>query len=82
MFDLVYKRLGNVHIQVNNAGINRDGSFLEMTDDLWDIVIATILTATFICSQEYAFRFKGETGHIVNIGALTGLQGRKNGVNY
>jgi len=30
----------------------------------------------------FVFHFKGENGHIINIGASTGIRGRKNGVNY
>lgn len=50
---------------VNNAGLNIDGPFLTMTDTQWDRVIATNLTGTFICSQEFARRFAGGMGHIV-----------------
>jgi acetoacetyl-CoA reductase/3-oxoacyl-[acyl-carrier protein] reductase len=42
----------------------------------------TILTGTFMCSQEFALRYKGSKGHIVNIGALTAIRGRLNGANY
>lgn len=48
-------------------------------------VVGTNLTGTFICSQGFAIRFGGDQeriGHIVNIGAATGLRGRKNGANY
>jgi acetoacetyl-CoA reductase/3-oxoacyl-[acyl-carrier protein] reductase len=67
---------------INNAGLNIDDSFLNMTDEKWKKVIDTNLTGTFICSQEFAFHFKGEKGHIINFGASTGIKGRKNGVNY
>jgi NAD(P)-dependent dehydrogenase (short-subunit alcohol dehydrogenase family) len=53
-----------------------------MNDDEWTKVISTILTGTFICSQEFAKQYNGNSGHIVNIGALTAIHGRKNGANY
>ncbi len=82
MFDVAYEQFGRLDVLINNAGINRDKPFLEMTDEMWSAVISTILSGTFICSQEFALRFSGEEGHIINIGALTGISGRKNGVNY
>ena len=67
---------------INNAGLNMDGPFLEMTDEQWRKVIGVNLTGTFICSQEFALHFKGEAGNIINISASTGIRGRKNGCNY
>ncbi len=82
MFDRIVASYGSVDVLVNNAGINLDRPFLEMTDEQWQRVIDTNLTGTFICSQEFALRFKGKIGHIINIGATTGIRGRKNGCNY
>ena len=85
MFDKAVERFRRVDALINNAGINIDGPFLAMTDEQWSRVIDTNLTGTFICSQEFAIRFGGDPeriGHIVNIGAATGLRGRKNGANY
>jgi 3-oxoacyl-[acyl-carrier protein] reductase len=82
MFDRVGERFGLVDVLVNNAGLNIDGPFLQMTDEQWERVIATNLTGTFICAQEFARRFTGTLGHIVNLGAATGIHGRTNGVNY
>lgn len=82
MFDTIIKKFGRLDVLINNAGLNIDGPFLEMTDEQWNQVIAINLTGTFICSQEFALRFTGEKGHIINIGASTGFRGRKNGVNY
>ena len=82
MFDKVVDKFGKVDVLINNAGLNIDDSFLNMTDEKWKKVIDTNLTGTFICSQEFAFHFKGEKGHIINFGASTGIKGRKNGVNY
>lgn len=82
LFNYSYEKFGKVDILINNAGINNDQPFLEMSDEKWSSVINTILTGTFICSQEYALRFNGKDGNIINIGALTAIGGRKNGANY
>lgn len=82
MFDQIYTEHGTCDVLINMAGINMDQPFLEMTDDQWSIVINTILGGTFICSQEFALRYRGSGGHIINIGATTAISGRKNGVNY
>lgn len=82
MFDRVVASFGRIDVLINNAGINRDGPFLEMSDEQWRRVVDTILTGTFICSQEFALRFKGENGCIINISANTAIRTRKNGCNY
>ena len=82
MFDAVVARFGGVDVLVNTAGLNLDRPFLEMTDKDWATVLGTILTGTFLCCQEFARRYRGEAGSIVNIGAVTALRGRRNGANY
>jgi 3-oxoacyl-[acyl-carrier protein] reductase len=82
MFDWVHDEFGRVDVLIAGAGVNRDAPFLEMGDDEWSAVVGTILTGTFVSAQEFARRFAGDDGHIVTIGALTAIRGRKNGANY
>ena len=82
MFDRIVDNFGKIDVLINNASINLDGPFLEMTNEQWQKPINTNLTGTFICSQEFAFHFQGDIGHIINISAHTGIQGRINGCNY
>jgi len=82
MFAQACRVFGSVDVLINNAGINRDRSFVEMSDEEWEVVVDTILKGTFICSQEYARRYTGSTGSIINIGSVTALKGRPNGANY
>jgi NAD(P)-dependent dehydrogenase (short-subunit alcohol dehydrogenase family) len=82
MFDDTVETFGKVDFLINCAGFNRDAPFLEMTDELWDSVVGVHLKGTFICCQEYVFHNSTSPGHIINLGATCGLQGRKNGVNF
>jgi acetoacetyl-CoA reductase/3-oxoacyl-[acyl-carrier protein] reductase len=82
MFDQASVALGKVDVLVNNAGTNLDRPFLEMSDEEWDTVNDTILKGSFMCSQEFARRYKGSSGAIINIGSVTALKGRQNGANY
>lgn len=82
MFDQAYQAFGKVDVLVNNAGVNRDRPFVEMSDEEWETVIETLLKGTFMCSQEYARRYNGSEGNIINIGAVRAIKGRLNGANY
>jgi 3-oxoacyl-[acyl-carrier protein] reductase len=82
MFEQALRAFGRVDVLVNNAGVNKDKPFLEMGDEEWRTVLATILDGTFLCSQEFARHYGGREGNIVNIGAVTALKGRKYGANY
>jgi NAD(P)-dependent dehydrogenase (short-subunit alcohol dehydrogenase family) len=82
MFEFAHQKFGQVDVLINNAGLNIDRPFLEMNDEEWTKVLSTILFGTFICSQEFARQYKGNSGHVINIGALTAIHGRKNGANY
>ncbi len=71
-------------VLVNNAGINIDRPFLEMTAGEWHRVLDTNLSGTFYLCQAFApaMLAAGNDGVVVNIGATTGIRPRKNGVNY
>ncbi len=78
------RRFGSLDVVVNNAGKNIDKPLLEMSEQDWDRVVDTNLKGVFLVSQQAALvMLKQELGGIIiNIGATTGIQGRKNGANY
>ena len=53
MFAAGVEAFGRVDILINSAGVNRDCSFMDIADDLWDDVMDSHLKGHFICGQEY-----------------------------
>ena len=69
---------------VNNAGILRDKSFANTTEDLWDPVIAVHLKGTY-CVTHAVYRHmkeSGEGGVIINTSSTSGLNGNFGQCNY
>jgi glucose 1-dehydrogenase len=52
MFADVVAQFGTVDILINNAGLQRDSSFANMTIDQWNTVIGVNLTGQFLCARE------------------------------
>ena len=83
LFADVDLRYGRLDVLVNCAGRNRDRPFLEMTDADFRVTYDSQLRGTVLCGQAAARRMLDQGGGvIINIGAATGLRGRKNGANY
>jgi 3-oxoacyl-[acyl-carrier protein] reductase len=68
---------------VNNAGISRDNLSPSLTDDEWDAVIDTNLTAAFRFTR-HALKpmMRARTGRIVNIASVVGLRANAGQSNY
>ncbi len=74
---------GRIDIVVNNAGILRDKTFLKMTDDMWDIVIAVHLKGTRNVTAAAAPLMKEQNyGRIIKTTSLSGLFGNFGHTNY
>jgi len=58
MFSFAKKELGTVDIVVNNAGMQQDAPFDEMTLEQWERVLAVNLTGQFLCAREAVREFK------------------------
>lgn len=58
MFVRVIEELGTLDIVVNNAGLQRDAPFEEMTLQQWNQVLSVNLTGQFLCAREAVREFK------------------------
>jgi NAD(P)-dependent dehydrogenase (short-subunit alcohol dehydrogenase family) len=69
-------RLGPVQILVNNAGIARAMSFLEMPDSLWDETLQTNLTGAYYCCKAFLpGMIESGWGRVINIASTAGKVG-------
>lgn len=69
--------LGPILILVNNAGIEQFGKFTELTDELWDRVMAVNLRGPFICTQVVLpDMLEANWGRIVNISSSSAQGGQ------
>lgn len=79
----VVKELGRLDILVNNAGITRDMLAMRLSDEAWDDVIATNLSAVFKLSRAVIRpMMKARWGRIINISSVVGAMGNAGQANY
>jgi glucose 1-dehydrogenase len=52
MFADVISQYGTVDILINNAGLQRDSPFQDMTLEQWNFVLGVNLTGQFLCARE------------------------------
>ena len=77
-------KLGGLDVHVNNAGILRDRTILNMAEEDFDRVLDVHLRGTFLCSQAAAraMKVQGRGGRIVNTTSVSGLVGMFGQGNY
>lgn len=74
---------GKVDILVNNAGILRDKSFLKMSEQEWDLVIAVHLKGAFCVTQPAVKLMKAANyGRVIFTSSTSGLYGNFGQCNY
>jgi 3-oxoacyl-[acyl-carrier protein] reductase len=73
----------SLDILINNAALVIDKPVHALTEEDWDRVVDINMKGTFFCAQiasTYMLQ-QDDGGIILNIGASTGIRGRKNGIN-
>lgn len=80
---------GDLHVLVNNAGILRDRTIVNMTEDEWDDVVSVHLKGHFVPTRHAAayWRARSKAGgtvaaSVVNSSSTSGLLGNPGQANY
>ncbi len=66
MFEQTLQAFGSLDILINNAGIQKDSPFVDMSLDDWNLVIGVNLTGQFLCAREAVREFmrRGVQPHV------------------
>ncbi|MEO6716910.1 MAG: SDR family oxidoreductase, partial [Novosphingobium sp.] len=81
--DLAIAELGGIDIWVNNAGLYPNIGLLDMTDEVWDKVMAVNLRGVFASCREAARRMieAKRGGVLINVVSTAGFRGVAPGVS-
>lgn len=84
MVNTAVDNFGRLDILINNAGILRDKSFKNITDEEWDLVIDVHLRGTYLVTKHAWQRMlaQNEGGRIVMTSSTSGLIGNFGQTNY
>ncbi|MFT5011673.1 MAG: NAD(P)-dependent dehydrogenase (short-subunit alcohol dehydrogenase family) [Patiriisocius sp.] len=84
MVQRAVNEFGKIDFLIANAGILRDKSFKNMTNDMWDIVIDVHLRGTYLTvkSAYNQMMAQGDGGSIVVTSSTSGLIGNFGQTNY
>lgn len=80
-FEAVKTRFGGIDFLINNAAILRDRTVKNLTDQEWDAVVDTNLSAVFRVTQSL-LPFIRDGGRIVNMASISGVVGFYGQANY
>ncbi|MGH9683318.1 MAG: SDR family NAD(P)-dependent oxidoreductase [Candidatus Acidiferrales bacterium] len=76
-------RMDGIDIVINNAGISIRHTFLDITAEEWDCVMAVNLTGVFYVAQTAArHMFERGSGVILNMGSTNGVVGHPHYADY
>ncbi len=81
--DAIVKEFGCLDILVNNAGITRDMLSMRLSDEAWDAVLETNLTAAFrLARQAIRPMMRQRRGRIISLSSIVGAMGNAGQANY
>jgi len=74
MVRTVASKMGGIDVAVNNAGVTRHGTLLEITEETWDLMQRINAKGTFFCMQRVAQQMvnQGRGGRIINVSSTAG----------
>ena len=76
MIDYIIEKYGKIDVLVNNAGIDQEKMFQDITDEDWDIIIKVNLYSVFCTTQEtLKYMLEKKNGCIINISSIYGING-------
>jgi 3-oxoacyl-[acyl-carrier protein] reductase len=77
------ERLGPVVVLVNNAGVRADGLSPSISDEDWDIVVDTNLTAAFRLTRRVIKpMIRARKGRVINVASIVGQRANPGQANY
>lgn len=83
MVDFVINKYEKIDVLVNNAGVDNEKMFIDITDDDWDYIIQNNLYSVFCCTQEVIkHMLSRKCGSIINISSIYGTTGGSCDVHY
>lgn len=84
MIEKTLAAFAKIDVLVNNAGICPFEDFLNITEELWDRVLAVNLKGYFLCSQAVAkvMVAKGIQGRIIHISSISSIVGGAQQAHY
>lgn len=74
-FDVVRGDHDSIDALVNNAGVQRVAATAQMTLAMWELVVGTHLTGSFLCCRAAVPLLETRGGAIVNVSSVAALQG-------
>jgi NAD(P)-dependent dehydrogenase (short-subunit alcohol dehydrogenase family) len=74
MIDTIASEMGGIDVAVNNAGVTRHGTLLEITEETWDLMFRINAKGTFFSMQRIAQQMvqQGRGGRIINVASTAG----------
>lgn len=83
MVDSTIKTYGRIDILINNAGIDQEKMFQDITDEDWDNIVKVNLYSVFCTTQEVIqYMLHQKNGCIINISSIYGINGGSCAVAY
>ncbi len=83
MMGFVVKKYGKIDVLVNNAGIDDEKMFIDITDEDWNTMMQNNLYSVFCCTQEaIKYMLHQMCGCVINISSIYGTSGGSCDVHY